>query len=162
MALMQVSDALVLPLPTKGTTAGGGSLHPGYVIGKIREVRIRVDYSATESLAYPSSGGIPLPTYGTAVSLIKVGADASYGMVRNLDYLQLDGWSGGPSGTPGNRIHWQWNINDHALRGYAETGATSTADAAPTFMGELPTTWNVSEASGSATHISFFFTARGW
>ena len=41
--------------------------------GKKKRNRVKLTMSATQGLAYPSSGGIPLPT--------------TLGMVRNVDYV---------------------------------------------------------------------------
>lgn len=96
---------------------------------------------------YPSSGGIPLPT--------------TMGMTRNIDYITiLQGLYpvSGATGTAGS-IRWNYVVSEHSVHGYWESGATSTADAAPVMQGELPTTW---KPSNLGTSPVMYVEAVGW
>lgn len=117
--------------------------------GKQRRNRVKLTFSNGGAF-YPSSGGIPLPT--------------TMGMTRNIDYVLLiqEPYAvSGATGAAGN-IRWNYCPTEHSIHGYWETGATSTSNAAPVMMGELPTTWKPSALSSVADGVVMYVEAVGW
>jgi len=108
--------------------------------GKKKRNRVRLDLSATQTQAYPPTGGMPLPT--------------TLGMVRNVDYVIL--LQGGSSAT--NGIMWNYEVTAHAIKGYWALNPTAVGGA--THLQELPTTWNVSETNVNG--LTFYVEAVGW
>jgi hypothetical protein len=102
-----------------------------YLMGKKRHTRVKLTLTNTDSF-YPSSGGIPLPT--------------TLGMKRNIDYVKIIQGLYPVSGATGKAagIKTLYVVTEHSIHLYWESGATSTADAAPVHMGEVPTTWKPS------------------
>ena len=158
MAAIAPSDVTIVLLPTRGTA--GVAHHPGYIIGKQRQQRFRMEIPGNGDLTYPSSGGIPLPTWGATVG----NGDLSFGMYRNLDSMIFEGHNGGATveaaGNTLGAIDWQFRPGARALHGFWDSRVTSTANAAPTHHAELPTTWKTSMTSGDGIH--FYFMAIGW
>ena len=108
---------------------------------------IKLTLSSTQAGTYPSSGGIPLPT--------------TMGMVRNVDYVNVIQDLHPVSAATGaaDSVFWQYIVTDHAIHGYWETHATSTANASATTFVELPTTF---EASQIGTSPVMYVEAKGW
>jgi hypothetical protein len=116
--------------------------------GKHKRNRVKL-VSNSGNRFYPSSGGWPLPT--------------TLGMVRNVDYVTIIQGLYPPTGATGyaGSIRWNYVVSEHAIHGYWETGATSTADASPVMEGELPTTWKPSAFSSSGSSV-MYVEAVGW
>jgi hypothetical protein len=117
--------------------------------GKHKRNRVRLTFSNGGAF-YPSSGGIPLPT--------------TMGMVRNIDYVIVIQEPYAITGATGAAVNIRWNYvpTEHSIHGYWESGATSTADAAPREMAELPTTWKPSALSSVADGVVMYVEAVGW
>ncbi len=137
------------------TNIGPGAIH-GQVLGGVREQRLMLtlDNASSASLAYPTSGGIPLSTILS-----------DWGMKRNLDYVQMygHGFLRDPSG-PVTEVPL-WVLNDppsggRFLRGFGAwiTGA-SPSDTARDGFPELTTTFLPANAAGT---YAFYFIAKGW
>jgi hypothetical protein len=117
-----------------------------YIMGKKRHARVKLVLTDSDSF-YPSSGGIPLPT--------------TLGMKRNVDYVNIiqglypvSGATGAAAG-----IKTQYIVTEHSIHLYWESGATSTANATPVHMGEVPTTW---KPSSLGTGLVMYVEAVGW
>jgi hypothetical protein len=113
--------------------------------GKHKRNRVKLVLSVTTANAYPTSGGIPLPT--------------TMGMVRNIDYvniIQPPTLSGATGPMP--QYLWAYDRENHGLRGWsmAATQYTGAATALP----ELPTTWKPS--LGYAAAPVMYVEAVGW
>jgi hypothetical protein len=122
------------------------SIEQRWIVSKKRHSRIKMTLTDSDSF-YPSSGGIPLPT--------------SMGMKRNIDYVSIiqglypvSGATGAAAG-----IKTLYVVTEHSIHLYWESGATSTADAAPVHMGEVPTTW---KPSSLGTGLVMYVEAVGW
>ena len=142
MANVTSSDWTISLLPT-----GGSHMEQVWIKGKTRTSYVRFDLSATQGLAYPSSGGIPVPTFNATSN----SGDTSYGMRRNINHMKM-------INAPAGGVNWQFIATDKAIRGY--WGLYPTAAGGPTFLSELPTTLNVSEIDTNG--ISFTFEVEGW
>jgi hypothetical protein len=123
------------------------SVEDRVIYGKQKRNRVKLTLSSTQGAFYPSSGGIPLPT--------------TLGMVRNIDYVNIIQGLHPVSAATGaaGGIHWNYVVSQHAIKGYWESGATSTANAAPVLQGELPTTWNPSDLGDAPV---MYVEAVGW
>jgi hypothetical protein len=146
MAAITATSISVIVLPT---TAPGSQ---AMISNKTRMQRCRIEISATQALTYPSSGGIPLPTYNATAK--PAGGDNSYGMTRGMDYLVF--YDYGPQ-VSANGVMWTYTSSDHTLRGYLNnpTGFTGVTIG----FAELPTTYQPSGALGSNV---FHVQAWGW
>jgi hypothetical protein len=155
MAAYTASGWTVNILPTL-VTGSQDWRRQGWIMGKQRRVRVRMDLSnATDGALYPSSGGIPFPSHRATTP----GGDSSYGMVQHLDYLIAYGEGFTNSGLESNRVLWKYSPTAHAIRGFV--GQYTTAGVGgPTELTELPTTWGVSLAAASG--LSLYFEAVGW
>ena len=156
MAAYTATGWTVNILPTVPATGGQDWRRQGWVAGKQRRVRVRMDLdNATNGAVYPSSEDIPFPTWNTT----GIAGDSSYGMVQHLDYLISYGEGFTNSGRELNRIVWKYAPTSNSLRGFV--GQYTTAGAAgPTELVELPTTWGVSLAAASG--LELYFEAVGW
>lgn len=134
--------------------AGGGH---GIIIGKQRKVRVHLYLNnATNDAAYPTSGGLPLSTTAS-----------DWGMIRNIDYLEMIGYGYHGAATGAVTLSPIWVLNEPAtggrfLRGFggAATGAgPSTAATMVKGLPELPTTWT---PTLDPTTPAFYFYAYGW
>jgi|TARA_Y100000310_G_scaffold231529_2_gene234115 hypothetical protein len=106
--------------------------------------------NASSGNAYPTSGGIPLPT--------------TMGMVRNIDYIILTGYGHITTGNPTSFVRWLYAATMHSLIGYQPlytftTAGPGEAGSATTFK-ELATTWTPTVAT--PTPPVFYVEAVGW
>ena len=147
----------ILPTLTATQAARGGPPERhGYIIGKQRHVRVRMDLNNMGTdLVYPSGGGIPLPTINTTAGGL---GDMSWGMRRNIDYIQI--YSVKPSVTRGiiSDVMWRYCVSEHSIHGY---GAQSvSAVGGPTELAELPTSWLPTTEAGHGHSI--YANVVGW
>jgi hypothetical protein len=111
-----------------------------FIEGKHKRNDITLTLATTGAAFYPTSGvGIPLPT--------------TMGMVRNIDYIKIY------SNDQASGIIWKYNPTGHTVRGYWNSGPTSTANATPVALGELPTTWTPSDFAAA---VVLYIEAVGW
>lgn len=162
MAVIAVTDVQVELLPT-ADPAGAQPADQVMILGKMKMSRVRFTISATKALSYPSSGGIPLPTWKAAGN-----GDTSFGMVRNVSHVEFYqmGVASHPS-QAANRtdVVWKYDSENHVIRGFWETHATSTANASATGFVELPTTWFPSFGAPSGVDspgLRFYAKVYGW
>lgn len=159
MANIAATDVAISLLPTRSAT-NLGSVHPVDTIGKQHVVLARLSISATAGLAYPSSGGIPLPTRGLATGP----GDNSYGMVRNVSHLIIVDAPMRPSST--RAVVWRYDQANHAIRGYQAPGFASgigpTEGQTATGLSELPTTWKPSFGAVTGSSLDFIVQVWGW
>ena len=155
MAALTATAFSYILLPTAGSvvTSAGANTNVaqggqgGVIIGKQRKTRVRVQLdNAANNSAYPTSGGIPL---ATAVS--------NWGMVRNLDYIEVYGY--GHTGTgPADGVMWQYNPTAHSMVGHWSEFTTAGPGGATEFP-ELATGWTPTLAGVVPV---FYINAYGW
>jgi hypothetical protein len=155
MGAIAVTDVNVSLLPT----ADPAGVQPNQVTiqGKQKVVRARFSISATKALTYPSSGGIPLPTW----NLPSGNGDVSFGMVRNVSHVVFYDYPGKPSA--GGGVMWRYDSSNHTIRGFGPNNVTTFPAAANvTGMSELPTTWSPSFGNPSGSSLDFYAMVYGW
>lgn len=144
------------------TNASASIIHPdihGFILGKIRQTRVRASLNnAATDLVYPA-GGIPLPTFNATTPA----GEPSYGMRRNLSYLIPYGEQF-TSVSRAQDVLWKYAPSSNAMRGFQaryEEATTFSANrvAVVTEMVELPTTWTPTQGTDTP---SFEFVAIGW
>jgi len=162
MAAIAVTDVQIHILPT-ANPAGAQSADQIIYVGKMKMSRVKFSISATKALTYPSSGGIPLPTFNAT----QKNGDSSFGMVRNVSHINFYSMGGGyhPSAANRSEVHWKYDARNHVIRGHWITNLASNAtlpDA--TGMTELPTTWkpSMSAPSGADQTLDFYAEVYGW
>lgn len=159
MAALTATCFVYTALPTPGAepTVAGVDVNvargPHYRIENgVRVVRIRAAMTnALTDSTYPSSGGVPLSS-----------SPGDWGMVRNLDYINMYGRGHTSTGLATNRTpDWNYAPTLHSMIGW-ETNFTLSASAGPTEAKgpqELATTWT---PTLSPINTVFYFKAYGW
>jgi hypothetical protein len=154
MAALTATGFNYVLLPTAGavvTSAGadtnvaaqGGH---GVIVGKQRKTRLRLELTnATNNSFYPSSGGIPLAT-----------AASNYGMVRNVDYINVYGMGHTGSGLS-DGVVWSYNPTAHSMVGHWAENPTAAGGVSQ--LPELATTWS---ATMNPVNTVFYVDAYGW
>lgn len=158
MAAISATDVRISLLPT----ASPAGAQPNQVIiqGKQKVVRFKAEISATKGLTYPSSGGIPLPTW----NLSGGAGDVSYGMVRNLSHVIFNDLGNAVLASDPNQTQalFKYDSVGHVIRGFWETHTTSAANPSATGFAELPTTWKPSMGTRAGQPLTFYGVAYGW
>jgi hypothetical protein len=159
MAAIAVTDVRVELLPT-ANPAGAQPADQVVIMGKLKMSRVRFSISATKGLAYPSSGGIPLPTFKAA----GINGDSSFGMVRNVSHVKFYDLGSAVAPTDPNQTQalFKYDATNHVIRGFWESHATSTPNASATGFVELPTTWKPSFGTRGGLPLTFTAEVYGW
>jgi hypothetical protein len=159
MGAITATDCRISLLPT--ANPAGAQPNQVLILGKQKQVRFKVEISATKALTYPSSGGIPLPTW----NLSGGNGDVSYGMVRNVSHVIMQdmGMAVLPTDPNQKQAMFKYDSQSHVIRGFWETNLASSA-ALPDATGfaELPTTWKPSMGTRGGLPLTFFGVAYGW
>lgn len=156
MAILPTPGAIVTSAGVETNVAAGGV---GVILGKIRCVRVRMTMdNAADLSAYPTSGGVPLPSFEPAPSL----GSYDWGMIRNLDYIVMYGRGHTASGlATQQQPFWEYSPTQHSMVGW-EVLKTISASLGPTeAVGpvELGTAWT---PTLSPIPTVLYFTAYGW
>ena len=148
------------------TNTSASIIHPeahGFIVGKVRQTRVRLTLNnAASGLVYPP-GGVPLPTFNATTPA----GESSYGMRRNLSHLIPVGES---MASVSRRVDVIWKYAPSGgigvMRAFMSkyTVPTALAGTNPsvhvTEMEEAPTTWSATLLTDKTP--SFEFIAVGW
>ena len=151
MPLTATAWTLVV-LPTDATPSMGPTPGKYRISEKTRITRVRAELTnASNGAAYPTSGGIPLPSFNPTGTPV-----ADWGMIRNLDYVVFQGVGHTASGLATAVPVWQYNPTAHAILGFRALASNVSTDQG---LRELATTWTPTLAPFNTV---FFFEAKGW
>ncbi len=160
MAEYTASCFTITMLPTNPT----GIVHPeahGFIVGKVRQTRVRIALdNAASAVTYPA-GGAPLPSWNATTR--GTNGDPSYGMRRNLSHLIPIGEEHA-SVSRANDVLWKFapsGAGPGSMRAYqSQQPTTFPAAAGATELKEVPTTWSATLLTDKTP--SWEFVAVGW
>lgn len=141
-------------LPTDAAPSMGPTPNKYRIENKQRITRVRLTLSnASDAAAYPTSGGIPLPSFTPSDGF-------DYGMIRNLDYIQIYAYGQTGSGLVGASLggqpYWVYSPTSHSIHGYG----LATALASSQFgLNELSTQWTPTLTGAG---LVVYLEAHGW
>ena len=160
MVAYSASCFTITMLPTNPT----GIVHPeahGFIVGKVRQTRVRVALDNAASGVVMGAGGAPLPSWNATTR--GSNGDPSYGMRRNLSHLIPIGEEQ-PTVSRAEDVLWKYAPTGGGgagtMRAYQQRGVSGQSAEVVTMFKEVATTWSATLMTDKTP--SWNFIAVGW